>query len=59
MNNYGDRGGCYLHDSSYDTKAKFNNSFIIHSKLFSSLKTIIAKTCLPPSMLSLSSIVHV
>ena len=44
--NYGDRGGCYpprptastdnslldLHNSSYDTKAEFNNCFIIHSK---------------------------
>ena len=44
--NYGDRGGCYpsrlyaeadntvrdLHNSSYDTKAEFNNSFIIHLK---------------------------
>ena len=44
--NYGDRRGCYpsrpldeadnalrdLHDSSYDTKAEFNNCFIIHSK---------------------------
>ena len=24
----------YLHNSSYDTKAEFNNCFIIHSKLF-------------------------
>ena len=45
MKNYGDLGGCYpprptastdntlldLHNSSYDTKAEFNNSFIIHS----------------------------
>ena len=35
MKNYGDRGGCYntlrdLHNSSYDTKAEFNNCFIIH-----------------------------
>ena len=30
MKNYGDRGGCY--PSSYDTKAEFNNCFIIHSK---------------------------
>ena len=22
MNNYGDRGRCYLHNSSYDTKAE-------------------------------------
>ena len=46
MKNYGDLGGCYpsrptastditllnLHNSSYDTKAEFNNCFIIHSK---------------------------
>ena len=46
MENYGDRGGCYpsrpyaegnntlqdLHNFSYDTKAEFNNCFIIHSK---------------------------
>ena len=43
MKNYGDRGGCYpsaeadntlrdLHNSSYDTKAEFNNCFIIDSK---------------------------
>ena len=40
MKNCGNRGGCYqadntlrnLHNSSYDTKAEFNNSFIIHSK---------------------------
>ena len=46
MKNYGDRGGFYLsrlqaevdkplrdlRNSSYDTKAKFNNCFIIHSK---------------------------
>ena len=42
IKNYGDRGGCYqaeadntlldLNNSSYDTKAKFNNCFIIHSK---------------------------
>ena len=37
--NYGDRGGCItlsvirdLHNSSYDTKAEFNNCFIIHLK---------------------------
>ena len=36
--NYGDWGGCYdstlrdLHNSSYDTKAEYNNCFIIHSK---------------------------
>ena len=46
MKNNGDLGGCYppwptasmdntlldLHNSSYDTKAEFNNCFIIHSK---------------------------
>ena len=42
MKNYGDRGGCCtastdntlrdLHNSSYDTKAEFNNCFIIQSK---------------------------
>ena len=42
MKNYGDRGGCYtvstdnihrdIHNSSCDTKAEFNNCFIIHSK---------------------------
>ena len=46
MKNYGDRGGCYpsgpsaeadntlldLDNSSYDTKAEFNNCFIIQSK---------------------------
>ena len=39
MKNYGDREGCYqpnslldLHNSSYDTKAEFNNCFIIQSK---------------------------
>ena len=50
MKNYADRGGCYppqpsasadntlrdLHNSSYHTKAKFNNCFIIHSKYFQS-----------------------
>ena len=42
MKNYGDRGGVLsastdntlqdLHDSSYGTKAEFNNCFIIHSQ---------------------------
>ena len=46
MTKYGDLGGCYptrpyveadnnlfdLHNSSYDTKAEFNNCFITHSK---------------------------
>ena len=53
MKSYGDRGGCYpwrlqaeadntlryLHNSSYDTKAEFNNCFIVHSKIIPSLKT--------------------
>ena len=48
MKNYEDRGGCTaeadntlqdLHNSSYDTKAEFNNSFIIYSKKIPSLKT--------------------
>ena len=54
MKNYADRGGCYppkpkaeadntlrdLHNSSYHTKAEFNNCFIIHSKYFHSSKYI-------------------
>ena len=54
MKNYADRGGCYppkpkaeadntlrdLHNSSYHTKAEFNNCFIIHSKYFQSSKNI-------------------
>ena len=71
MKNYGNRGGCCpsrlsaevdnilrdLHSSSYDTKAKSNNFFIFIQNN-SQFKNI-AKTSLPPSMLSLSSIVHV
>ena len=52
MKNSADRGGCYpqrpkaevdntfrdLQNSSYATKAKFNNCFIIHSKYFPVLK---------------------
>ena len=44
MKNYEDRGRCYtastdntlldFHNSSYDTKAEFNNCFIIRSKIF-------------------------
>ena len=46
MKNYGDRGGCYrgcyntlrdIHNSSYDTKAEFNNCFILF-KIIPSLK---------------------
>ena len=54
MKNYADQGGCYppkpkaeadntlrdLHNSSYHTKAEFNNGFIIHSKYFQSSKNI-------------------
>ena len=50
MKKYADLGGCYppqpsasadntlldLHNSSYHTKAEFNNCFIIHSKYFQS-----------------------
>ena len=34
INNYGDRGDTLrdLHNYSFDTKAEFNNFFIIHSK---------------------------
>ena len=36
MKSYGDRGAdntlLDLHNSSYDTKAEFNNCFIIHTK---------------------------
>ena len=53
MKNSADRGGSYpprpkvkvdntirdLQNSSYPTKAKFNNRFIIHSKIIPSLKT--------------------
>ena len=67
MENYGDRGGSYpsrpkaeadntlrdLHNSSYDTKAKL---LVVQNN--SKFKNI-AKTWLPPSMLSSSSIVHV
>ena len=52
MKNSADQGECYpqrpkaevdnilrdLQNSSYPTKAKFNNCFIIHSKYFSVLK---------------------
>ena len=52
MENYADREGCYLpkpkaeaynalrdlHNSSYHTKAEFNNCFIICSKYFQSFK---------------------
>ena len=71
MKNYGNRGGCCpsrlsaevdnilrdLHSSSYDTKAKSNNFFIFIQNN-SQFKNI-AKTSLPPSMLSSSSIAHV
>ena len=52
MKNFAGRGGCYpprpltsvdnifrdLQNSSYPTKAKFNNFFIIHSKYFQTVK---------------------
>ena len=52
MKNSARRGGCYpprpkaevddilrdLQNSSYSTKAEFNNCFIIHSKYFQTLK---------------------
>ena len=54
MKNSADQGGCYpqrpqaevdntlrdLQNSSYSTKAKFNNCFIIHSKYFLLLKGV-------------------
>ena len=54
MKNYADRGECYppqpsasadntlrdLHNSSYHTKAEFNNCFVIHSKYFQNSKNI-------------------
>ena len=55
MNNSPEQGGCYpqrpkakvdntlrdLQNSSYPTKAKFNNCFIIHSKYFPVLKGVL------------------
>ena len=44
MKNSADQGGCYPHtvrdlqNSSYPTKAEFNNCFIIYSKYFQTLK---------------------
>ena len=69
--NWADWGGCYLQrpktqvdntlrdllNSSYSTKAKFIDCFFIHSRYF--LVKNVAKTCLPASTLSLSSIVYV
>ena len=54
MNNYADLGGCYpskpeaevdntlrgLHNSSYHTKAEFNNCFISQSKYFQNFEII-------------------
>ena len=40
MKNSADQGGCYLQNSSYPTKAEFNNCFIIHSRYFSILKGV-------------------
>ena len=48
MKNSADQGGCYpqrpktlrdLQNSSYRTKAEFNNCFIVHSKYISVLKS--------------------
>ena len=55
MKNSADQGGCYpqkpkaeldntlrdMQNSSYPTKAKFNNCFIIHSKYFPVLKEVL------------------
>ena len=55
MKNSADQGGCYvqrpkaeldntlrdLHNSSYATKAEFNNCFIIHSKYFPNFKGVL------------------
>ena len=46
-----------LLNSSHPTKAEFIDCFFIHSRYF--LVRNIAKTCLPASTLSLSSIVYV
>ena len=57
MKNSGDQGGCYpqrpkaevdntvrdLQNSSYPTKAEFNNFFIIHSKYFPVLSQFVPK----------------
>ena len=43
MKNSADQGGCYPQrpkNTSYPTKAEFNNCFIIHSKYFSVLKGV-------------------
>ena len=49
MKNSAEQGGCYrvlpkaevdLQNSSYPTKAEFNNCFIIHSKYFPVLKGV-------------------
>ena len=59
MKNCGARGGCYpsrplaeadnslrdLHNSSYDTKAEFNNCFIIHSKQDATERTLRRRSC--------------
>ena len=54
IKSYGDRGD--LHNSSFDAKAEFNSCllFIQNNSYFEN----IAKTSLPASMLSLSSIVY-
>ena len=52
MKNSADQGGCYvdstlrdLQNSSYATKAEFNNCFIIHSKYFPVLEGVNFALC--------------
>ena len=54
MKNYGERGGCYLH-----MKRKPNSIIVLLFIQNNSWFENIAKTSLPASMLSLSSIVYV
>ena len=65
MKNYGDRGGCYRRITSFEISIilhvirKPNSMIVLLFIQNNSQFKNIAKTCLPPSMLSLSSIVHV
>ena len=65
MKNYGDRGGCYMRITPYEISIILHvirkpNSIIVLLFIQNSSKfKNIAKTSLPASMLSLSSIVHV
>ena len=66
MKNSADQGGCYpqrpkakvdntlrdLQNSSYPTKAEFNNCFIIHSKYFLPLKGVLPNVMLFVSLLT-------